>query len=153
MIGEQDGAEHGMHGRTWYAMFKLLNSMTFLGFPGLSLRGGDRGFPPATINVFPGYFHRKIEEKYNQMKSQLSDLPPTCCIYPATWNLSDNPVFHSPTMNVKNVISVMSLDVLEIITWDKCTYSPPLYKFAWRRFSSDCDVRLAIGLPDLMVSS
>ena len=30
---------------------------------GLSLRGGGRGFPPATKNVAPGYFHRKIEEK------------------------------------------------------------------------------------------
>ena len=31
--------------------------------PGLSLRGGDRGFPPATMNVAPGYFHRKTQEK------------------------------------------------------------------------------------------
>ena len=31
--------------------------------PGLSLRGGGRGFPPATKNVAPAYFHRKIEEK------------------------------------------------------------------------------------------
>ena len=29
---------------------------------GLSLRGGDRGFPPATMNVAHGYLHRKIEE-------------------------------------------------------------------------------------------
>ena len=35
----------------------------------LSLRGGDRGLPPATMNVAPGYLHRKIEEKYNQKKS------------------------------------------------------------------------------------
>ena len=27
---------------------------------GLSLRGRDRGFSPATINVAPSYFHRKI---------------------------------------------------------------------------------------------
>ena len=31
--------------------------------PGLSLRGGGRGFPPATKNVAPGYFYWKIEEK------------------------------------------------------------------------------------------
>ena len=31
--------------------------------PGLSLRYGGRGFPPATTNVGPGYFHRKTEEK------------------------------------------------------------------------------------------
>ena len=30
---------------------------------GLSLRGGGWGFPPATMNVFPGYFQRKIKEK------------------------------------------------------------------------------------------
>ena len=28
----------------------------------LPLRGGDWGFPPATMNVVPGYFQRKIEE-------------------------------------------------------------------------------------------
>ena len=31
--------------------------------PGLSLRGRGRGFPPATMRVIPGYFHKKIEEK------------------------------------------------------------------------------------------
>ena len=31
--------------------------------PGLSLRGGGWGFLPATVNVAPGYFRRKIEEK------------------------------------------------------------------------------------------
>ena len=36
---------------------------------GLSLRGGGRGFPTAKMNMAPGYFHRKIEEKYNQKKS------------------------------------------------------------------------------------
>ena len=30
---------------------------------GLSLRGRGWGFPLATMNVVPGYFHRKIEEK------------------------------------------------------------------------------------------
>lgn len=30
---------------------------------GLSLRGGCRGFPLATLNVAPNYFKRKIEEK------------------------------------------------------------------------------------------
>ena len=30
---------------------------------GLSLRGGGRGFPPATMKVFPSYFQRKIEPK------------------------------------------------------------------------------------------
>ena len=28
-----------------------------------ALRGGGGGFPPATMNVVLGYFHRKIEEK------------------------------------------------------------------------------------------
>ena len=31
--------------------------------PGLSLRGGGRGFSPATKNVPPGYFYRKVEKK------------------------------------------------------------------------------------------
>ena len=29
----------------------------------LSSRAGDRGFPPASLNITPGYFHRKIEPK------------------------------------------------------------------------------------------
>ena len=28
----------------------------------LSLRAGDQGLLPATLNVVPGYFHRKLEE-------------------------------------------------------------------------------------------
>ena len=34
-------------------------------FTGLSLRGGGRGVTAATVNVAPGYFHRKKKEKYN----------------------------------------------------------------------------------------
>ena len=34
----------------------------------VSKRGGG-GFPTAIMNVAPGYFHRKIEEKLNQTKS------------------------------------------------------------------------------------
>ena len=30
---------------------------------GLSLRGKSWGFPLATMNVDPGYFQRKVEEK------------------------------------------------------------------------------------------
>ena len=33
---------------------------------GLSLRARSQGFPPATMNVAPGYFHSKIEEKETQ---------------------------------------------------------------------------------------
>ena len=32
-------------------------------YPGLSLRARDQGFPPPTMNVVSGYFHRKTEEK------------------------------------------------------------------------------------------
>ena len=32
-------------------------------YPGLSLRGGGRGFPQATKNMAPGYFQSKIKEK------------------------------------------------------------------------------------------
>ena len=41
-----------------HAFFRRIGAQT-----GLSLRGGGRGFPPATKNVAPAYFHRKIEEK------------------------------------------------------------------------------------------
>ena len=32
-------------------------------FTGLLLRAGGRGFPPPTMSVVSGYFHRKTEEK------------------------------------------------------------------------------------------
>ena len=42
-------------------------------FTGLSLRGGGRGVTAATVDVAPGYFHRKKKkEKYNQTKSRHS---------------------------------------------------------------------------------
>ena len=59
---------------------------------GLSLRSGGRGFPSATKNVAPGCFHSKTEKKIEpqEIPSWFDSLP-TCCIYPATWNLSDSP--------------------------------------------------------------
>ena len=41
--------------------FFTLNEIVDL-FPGLSLRAGGRGFPPATMSVTLGYFYGKIEE-------------------------------------------------------------------------------------------
>ena len=32
-------------------------------FSGLPLRGGGQGFPPTTMNMFPGDFHQEIEKK------------------------------------------------------------------------------------------
>ena len=39
--------------------------------PGLSLRGGGRGFPPATVNMALGYFHYC----YLQYKTTLAYMP------------------------------------------------------------------------------
>ena len=36
--------------------------------PGLSLRGNGWGFPPATKNVAPGYFHRKKKRQKKKTK-------------------------------------------------------------------------------------
>ena len=46
----------------------------------LSLRGGGWGFPLATMNVAPWYFHRKREEKKNQKRS-LAVLYPAYFLY------------------------------------------------------------------------
>ena len=50
----------------------------------LSLRAGSRGFPPATVSMTPGYFHR--EQKKNKTKGTPEPFhsPPTNWIYPAT---------------------------------------------------------------------
>ena len=41
----------------------MWKGLTLFAPSGLSLRGGGREFPPATMNVFPSYFQRKIKEK------------------------------------------------------------------------------------------
>ena len=45
-------------------------------FAGLSLRGWGRGFSPVTMNVAPGYFHRKTEEEKKEPKEIRSCLIP-----------------------------------------------------------------------------
>ena len=72
--------------------FTLTGAYSNVLLPGLSLRVGGRGFSPVYYERGPGYFHRKIEEKWNQKKSLAVWFPTSCCIYPATWNLSDIPV-------------------------------------------------------------
>ena len=52
---------------------------------GCHWEAGSRIFPQL-LGMVSGYFHRKIEEKYNQKKSQLFHSPHSC------WNLSDIPV-------------------------------------------------------------
>ena len=64
---------------------------------GLSLRARGQGSPPATMNVVPGYFLREIEET---KPKEVPDSPPTCCIYPATWNLSDIPEWNTYIMDL-----------------------------------------------------
>ena len=56
---------------TFFSFFFKLSRDLFQtagGSAGLWLRSRDQGFPPATTNVAPGYFHGKITEKYNQKK-------------------------------------------------------------------------------------
>ena len=53
---------------------------------GLSLRAGGGGFPPATMSVAP------LLLLENRRKLEPKETPPTCCIYPATQNVSNNPV-------------------------------------------------------------
>ena len=61
---------------------------------GLSLRAGDRRFPPATMSMTSSCFYRKQKEKRAKRTFHLflkSNSPPTNCIYSATQNLSDSP--------------------------------------------------------------
>ena len=56
MLGSKGGA-------LWDKTNTELTSYKFPMFAGLSLKGGGRGFSPVAMNVAPGYFRRKIEEK------------------------------------------------------------------------------------------
>ena len=60
---------------------------------GLSLRGGGQGFSPGTMNValLQATFKGKWKKNRTKINPQLFDSLPTCCIYAATWNLSENP--------------------------------------------------------------
>ena len=50
-----------------------------------------RGISSATMNVAPGYFHCKINEKQNQKKSLAVWFPAYLLYVPGNLNLSDNP--------------------------------------------------------------
>ena len=50
------------------------------------LRGGGWGFLPATINVAPGFFHRKLEKK-KRSKKELSSRFILCLLVVFTWQL------------------------------------------------------------------
>ena len=43
--------------------YRCLGISKLLSDAGLSLRGGGRRFPPATMTMAPGHFQRKIKEK------------------------------------------------------------------------------------------
>ena len=64
-------------------------------FAGLSLSGGGRGFSPVAMNVAPGYFHRKTEEKWDQEKSLAVIFPAYLSHLPSNLklNLSNYPWF------------------------------------------------------------
>ena len=65
-------------------------------FTGLSLRAGGRGFPPPTMSVVSGYFHRKTEE--NRTKRIPSCLIPRLLVV-FTWqleNLVTPPLYFHP---------------------------------------------------------
>ena len=44
------------------------------------IKGQGPGFPPATMNVAPGYFHWKIEEKYSQLSLRQTPLGPALSV-------------------------------------------------------------------------
>ena len=53
----------------------------------MSLRAGDRGFLPATMNVVPGYFHWKIQcrRKIEPKEIPSSSIPHLLVVF--TWQL------------------------------------------------------------------
>ena len=67
-------------------------------FAGLSLSGGGRGFSPVAMNVAPGYFHGKTEEKWDQKKSLAVIFPAYLSHLPSNLklNLSNIPGLSSP---------------------------------------------------------
>ena len=97
---------------------------------GLSLRAGP--------GIFPGYYEcgsgllllknkRKIEP--NKIPSCLLS-PPTCCVYPATWNLSDNPdllpAFQQFLLYLK-FASLLTLMCLPVSDWYQKLPLPTTY--------------------------
>lgn len=51
---------------------KVTAELTFVQkYAGLSLRARGRGFPPARMNMIPGYFYSKIEPQELLQKSTL----------------------------------------------------------------------------------
>ena len=71
------------------------------------IKSREPGISPSYHECALGYFHWKIEEKWNQNKSLAVWFPAyymSCYIYPVSCNLSDNPAFY--TGNFRGVINV-----------------------------------------------
>ena len=45
------------------------------------IKGRGAGFPSATMNMAPGYFHLKIEEKYSQLSLKWTPLGPALSVH------------------------------------------------------------------------
>ena len=54
-------------------------------------RQGPGIFPQLLWTSSPATFKGKWKKNRTERNSSLFDSPPTCCVYSATWNLSDNP--------------------------------------------------------------
>ena len=51
-----------LSGKLWWRNHQCEPARLARGIAGLSLRAGGRGFPPASMRVRPGYFHRELKE-------------------------------------------------------------------------------------------
>ena len=57
------GETHFVSTESLLKLIKGPSVKNIVSYEGPSLRGGGQGFSSATMNVGPGYFQRKIEEK------------------------------------------------------------------------------------------
>ena len=83
--------EHSLELTSTFGCKAILKGNSSECYTGLPVRTGGWRFPPATMTISPGYFWKKQKEGRTKSSSLLFTFPPTTCIYPTTWKLSDRP--------------------------------------------------------------
>ena len=96
----------------WKCMIMSLKQREIKFKPGLSSRAGGRGFSPAT-------FIGKWKKNRTKRNPKPFDSLPTCCIYPATWNLTDNPV--KPRINLNH--NIYNVQYRSKVSYQSCFIS------------------------------
>ena len=103
----------------WKCMIMSLKQREIKFKPGLSSRARAGDFPRLLREWPPATFIGKWKKNRTKRNPKPFDSPPTCCIHPATWNLSDNPV--KPRINLNH--NIYNVQYRSKVSYQSCFIS------------------------------